>query len=505
MKIRRLLLPPALVASAGLMFVAGCSLEPDYQRPHLPVATAYPEGPGYSSTAKPEIGDANSRSNAVNASNPQSTPDAVDLGWRDVLRDARLQRLVELALQNNRDLRVAILNIETTRAQYGVQRAALFPSVAANGAGVRGRGSISLFEPGSAVKNEFEAYLSVSWELDFFGKVRSLQKAALEQYFATSQARKSAEILLVSEVANQYLTLVAADEGLRVTDESLRVARESFRLTKLQFETGTGSELDLREAEGALEQARAQLAAEQRARAQAENALVLLVGAPLPADLPAGLALDRQDILTDIPAGLPSDLLVRRPDIVQAEDVLLAANANIGAARAAFFPSISLTGVAGTVSPVLHQLFQSGTGAWAIAPNATLPLFTGGLNTSNLELAKAQRDVAVAQYEKTVQTAFREVADGLTARATYEDQVESLNRLVIAQRRRLQLAELRYKTGVDSYLILLTAQTDLNNAELSRVTASLDRLTNLVTLYQDLGGGWIERRGDTARASDTPP
>jgi multidrug efflux system outer membrane protein len=478
---------------ATVVLLGACTLVPDYHRPALPVASAYPDGTEYTSTINPKIGKANSGAAAA------------ELGWRDFLHDARLQRLVEMALKNNRDLRVAILNVESTRAQYGIQHSELFPSLAANASAARGRGSLTLFEQGTSVSNAYTAYASVSWELDFFGRVRSLEKVALSQFLASAEARKSTEILLVAEVANQYLTLVAADEALKLTDESLSLTEESFRLTKLKFDTGTASELDLHEAEGGLEQARAQLAAERRARAQIENALVLLVGAPLPADLPLGLRLDQQEILSDIPAGLPSDLLVRRPDIVQAEDQLLAANANIGAARAAFFPSISLTGAAGSVSPLLGHLFQSGTGAWGIQPNAVLPLFTGGLNTANLEKAQAQRDIAVAQYEKTIQTAFREVADRLAARATYEDQIDSINRLVTAQQRRLQLAQLRFKTGVDSYLTLLVAQTDLNNAQLSRITTSLDRLTNLITLYQDLGGGWLEYQGEVSRSSEKAP
>jgi outer membrane protein, multidrug efflux system len=217
------------------------------------------------------------------------------------------------------------------------------------------------------------------------------------------------------------------------------------------------------------------------------------------------MPLDAQDVLSDIPAGLPSELLVRRPDVVQAEDQLLAANANIGAARAAFFPSISLTGVAGSLSPALGQLFRPGTFSWGIESPVLLPIFTGGLNTANLEKAKVLREIAVAQYEKAIQTAFREVADGLTARATYEDQLAAASRLVVAQQRRLKLAQLRFNTGVDSYLTLLTAQTDLNNAKLARITTSLDRLTNLITLYQELGGGWLERRGDTPSSSENAP
>jgi outer membrane protein, multidrug efflux system len=478
----------APLAAAALL--GACTLIPDYHRPALPVAGTYPDGPEYTSTVNPATGKSG------------AGPVAAELGWRDFLHDARLQRLVEMALQNNRDLRVAILNVESTRAQYRIQRAALFPTVAATGTAARGRGDITMLEPGTAVQGAYAAYLSVSWELDIFGMIRSLEKAALEQFLASAQARKAAEMLLVSEVANQYLTLVAADEALKVTDESLTIAEESFRLTKLQFETGTGSELELREAEGALETARAQRAAQRRARAQAENALVLLMGAPLPADLPPGLQLNAQEIFSDIPAGLPSELLVRRPDIVQAEDLLRSANANIGAARPAFFPNISLTAAAGSISPAFSNLFHSGTGSWGIQPTGVLPIFTGGLNTANLEKAKVQRDIAVAQYEKTIQTAFREVADGLAARVTYEDQVAAVNRLVAAQQRRYELAQLRFKTGVDSYLTLLIAQNDLNTAKLARVTTSLDRLTSLITLYKDLGGGWLERQGETPRNAE---
>ena len=500
--VRRLVTRYTLSVLAAL---GGCTLEPAYQRPALPVDNAYPQGPGYVSSVNPQVNRANESARA-NEANPSAVQvAAADLGWREFLRDARLQRLVETALQNNRDLRIAILNVEVARAQYAIERSGLFPTVSASVAGARGRGNITLFTTGTTVGNAYAAYVSVNWELDLFGRVRSLEHAALEQYLASAQARKAAEMLLVAEVATQYLTLVAADEALVVTAALQQIAEESYRLTRRQFSAGTGSELDLREAEGVLEQARGQLAAQQRARAQAENALVLLVGSPLPADLPAGQALGDQSFLTDIPAGLPSDLLTRRPDIAQAEDLLIAANANIGAARAAFFPTISLTGAAGSVSPMLGQLFSAGTGAWGFEPSVTLPIFTGGLNTANLEQAKAQRAIAVAQYEKTIQTAFREVADGLSARATYADQVDALQRQVQAQQRRLALAQLRYKTGVDSYLTLLVAQTDLNNAQLARVLASLGRLINLVTLYQDLGGGWLERQGEVPRPIDSPP
>lgn len=497
----------ALLICAAL---GACTLEPAYERPPLPVARAYPQGPGYVSQTGAQANASNNAEAAAEppvgaAPAPAATAAAADLGWRDFLRDARLQRLVELALTNNRDLRISVLNVEAARAQYAIARAGLFPTLTANLAGARGRGNLSLFTSGGPVANAYAAFGSVNWELDLFGKVRSLEHAALEQYLASAQARKAAQILLIAEVATEYLSLVAADEALAVTAASLQIAEESYRLARLQFSAGTGSELDLREAQGVLEQARAQLAAEQRARAQAENALVLVVGAPLPTDLPAGQNLVEQDFLTDIPAGLPSDLLVRRPDIGQAEDLLIAANADIGAARAAFFPSISLTAAAGSVAPMLRQLFSSGSGAWGFEPVASVPIFTAGLNQANLAQAKTQRAIAVALYEKTVQIAFREVADALSARATYEDQVGALRRQVQAQQRRLVLAQLRYKTGVDSYLTLLVAQNDLNNAQLARVAASLGRLINLVTLYQDLGGGWLEHQGELPRPIDAAP
>jgi multidrug efflux system outer membrane protein len=468
------------LALAGGLALGACSLEPPYTRPALPVADAYPDGA---------------------AAAPGEARAAADLGWRAFLLDERLQRLVEAALRNNRDMRVAILNVEAMRAQYLVERSGLFPQVGASVVGARGRGDLSLFTAGTSVADVFEAYASVSWELDLFGQVRSLAHAALERYLASVEARKAAQILLVSEVATQYLTLVAADEAMAVTADSLRIAEESYRLTQLQYAAGTGSELDLRESEGAVEQARAQLASEQRAQAQARNALVLLLGAPLPPDLPPGRPLNEALVLADIPAGLPSDLLARRPDIVQAEHELIAAHADIGVARAAFFPSISLTGAAGAINPVLGHLLRGGPNAWGIEPGATLPLFTGGLNTANLEQAKNRRDIAVAQYEKSIQTAFREVADGLNARSTYEDQVAALERQVKAQLRRLDLARLRYRTGVDSYLTLLVAQNDLNAAQLSLVSTRLGRLVNLVTLYQDLGGGWIEQGGASEPSS----
>ena len=354
---------------------------------------------------------------------------AVDIGWRDFLTDPRLQRLVEIALANNRDLRIAALNVAQVQAQYRIQRAALFPQIGgfANSSSLRTPASIS--PSGNAtVTHPYSVGLSAAWEIDFFGRLQSLSDQALQQYFASAQARKAVDILLVSEIADQYLTMLADDELLVVTQQTLESAQASYKLTLLQFQTGTGTELSVRQAETVVEQANANHAAQVRARAQAENALVLLLGQPLPSDLPPPVPLSSQTLLADIPAGLPSDLLTRRPDIMQAEATLRGANANIGAARAAFFPTISLTGNLGTASSALSGLFKAGSLAWSFLPSITMPIFEGGQLQASLDVATVQKDINVAQYEKTIQTAFREVADGLAARGTYDDEVAAVER-----------------------------------------------------------------------------
>ncbi len=473
----------AAVALAVLM--AGCSLQPVYERPAAPVAAAYPTGDAYKA----------STGGSGNAALP-----AVDIGWRDFLTDPRLQRLVEIALSNNRDLQVAALNVAKTQAQYRIQRAALFPQVGAFANSSPTRTPASLSSSGQATTlHDYSVGLSASWEIDFFGRLQNLNDQALQQFFATAQARKAAQLLLVSQVADQYLTMLADDQLLTVTQRTLESAQESYKLTVLQFQTGIGTELSVRQAETVVEQARANYSAQLRGRAQAENALVLLIGQPLPDGLPSAVPLNSQAILADIPAGLPSDLLTRRPDIMQAEATLRGANANIGAARAAFFPTISLTGNLGTASSALSGLFKAGSLAWSFLPSITLPIFEAGQLQASLDVATVQKDINVAQYQKTIQTAFREVADGLAARGTYDDEVAAVERFTEAQQRALDLSEMRFRSGVDNYLAVLTAQTGLYNAQQTLVSARLARLTNLVDLYQFLGGGWIEHTGDVPR------
>jgi outer membrane protein, multidrug efflux system len=474
------------VALAVATAMAGCALQPVYQRPDAPVAATFPTGPAYPAS---EAGS--------------TTLPAAEIGWRDFFTDPRLQRLVEIALANNRDLRVAALTVAQVQAQYRIQSAALLPQVGAFADSSSTRTPASLSSSGKAsVAHDYSVGVSAGWELDFFGRLQSLKDEALQQYLASAEARKAFEILLVSQVADQYLTMLADDEFLAVTARTLATAQASYQLALLQLQNGTGTELALSQAQTVVDQAQASHAAQVRDRAQAENALVLLMGQPLPADLPPAMPLSSQSILADIPPGLPSDLLTRRPDVMQAEAMLRGANANIGAARAAFFPSISLTGNLGTASAALSGLFGAGSLAWSFLPSVTVPIFQAGKLQADLDVATLQKDINVAQYEKAIQVAFREVADGLAARGTYSDELASLERDAAAQQRALDLSQLLFKNGVTSYLAVLTAQTGLYGAQLNVVSTRLARLTNMVDLYRTLGGGWIERTGEAPRLAE---
>jgi multidrug efflux system outer membrane protein len=447
------------------MPLAGCmSMIPGYERPPAPVAPAYPGTP------------------AVQAS--IGTP-ASDIEWQSYFGDERLKRLIDIALKSNRDLRVAVLNIEQARAQYQIRRADELPTV--------GLGAVGSRQPsgGGHIVSTYSAGLSVTaYELDFFGRVRSLSASALAQYLATEEARKNVQIALIAAVANTYLNLLADDESLAVTRRTLLTREESFKLTKLKFDLGAASELDYRQAESLLEGARATLPLQLRQRAADENALVLLLGQPLPADLPQGQSIDSQNLVNELPVGVPSEVLVRRPDVRQAEQQLIAANANIGAARAAFFPRITLTGSAGSASTELSGLFKSGSSAWSFMPQLLLPIFDAGRNQANLDAANIGRNIALAQYEKAIQTAFREVSDALAGRTTLDEQVRAQAAQVNAEAVRLKLADLRYRNGAASYLDVLDAQRFLFLAQLALVQARTQLVQNQVNLYKVLGGGW---------------
>jgi multidrug efflux system outer membrane protein len=459
----------------------GCALAPVYERPAAPVAASYPTGPAYA---------------GAQAGTSQV---AAEIGWRDFLVDARLQRLIELGLANNADLRVAMLNVERVRAQYALQRSNQSPQVGADVSA--GRSSTRANGTDSGAKTSISAGLSASWELDFFGRLRNLTDAAQLTYLASKHARQAAEILLVSQIADQYLTLVADDALLAVTQNTIKAAQAAYGIVQEQFNAGIAAELDLRLAQTTVDQAEADLAAETRQRAQAENALVLLVGQALPADLPAPLMLDQQALAT-LPAGLPSELLTRRPDILQAEAALQAENANIGAARAAFFPSISLTGSAGSSSSALGSLFKAGSSVWSFVPALVQPIFNGGANQASLDIARIDKDIGVVRYQQAIQTAFREAADGLAAQGTYDKQLAVQQRNAASQQRRLELQTQLYQSGLDTYQNVLTAQTALYSAQTSLVTARVNQLISQVDLYRALGGGWIGRTGETPRAGD---
>jgi multidrug efflux system outer membrane protein len=457
----------ALLA-AGVL--TGCSLIPTYERPAAPVASSFPD-----------------------AAAEQAARSASDIGWRDFFPDQRLQALIASSLENNRDLRIAALRIEEARAQYNIQRADLLPTVNAGASASRARTPADLSPTRSAVVgSSYQVGLSLaSFELDFFGRVRSLNEAALSQYLATEEARRAVQISLVSEVAKAYLAERAFAELADLAQSTFEARESGYKLSKQRFDAGASSALDLRQDETLVQTARASLAQAKRQRARSTNALTLLVGKPL-TDLPSVQPFSAQDIVTDIPPGLPSDLLERRPDIRSAEQRLLAANANIGAARAAFFPRISLTAGLGTASTSLSGLFDSGSGSWSFVPQLVMPIFDAGRISANLDLTQVRKNIAVADYERTIQTAFREVSDALVARGTLDEEIDAQRALQEAQAERLKLSELRYKSGVASSLAVLDAQRELFTAQQSLVQSRLQRLTNAIDLYRSLGGGLNE-------------
>ncbi|MGY1892973.1 AdeC/AdeK/OprM family multidrug efflux complex outer membrane factor [Pseudomonas jessenii] len=463
----------SLLSIAVAAFVlSGCSLIPDYQQPEAPVAGQYPQGPAYSPAQAPAQA-------------------AAEQGWKQFFHDPALQQLIQVSLENNRDLRVAALNIDAYAAQYRIQRADLFPAVSANANGSRQRLPARASTTGdSMISSSYSATVGISaYELDLFGRVRSLSEQALQQYFATEEARRSTQISLVASVANAYLTWQADKELLKLTQDTLGAFEESYKLTSRSNEVGVASALDLAQSRTSVENARAQLARYTRQVAQDENSLTLLLGTGIPANLQAAKPL-ADDLLSDVPPGLPSDLLQRRPDILQAEYNLKAANANIGAARAAFFPSISLTANAGSLSPDLSGLFKGGSGTWLFQPQINLPIFNAGSLRASLDYAKIQKDIGVANYEKSIQTAFQEVADGLAARQTYTEQLQAQRDFVQANQDYYRLAERRYRIGVDSNLTFLDAQRQLFSAQQALITDRLAQLTSAVNLYKALGGGW---------------
>jgi multidrug efflux system outer membrane protein len=453
-------------------FLTGCTLIPEYTKSEAPVPAAWPSGPAYKDT--------------------QAAPGAslaADLKWREFFTDERIQKVIETALNNNRDLRVAALSVERARALYRIQRAELLPTVNAVGSGGKERVPADLSVSGRVMTAEqYSANLGIySWEIDFFGRIRSLEKRALEEYFATEEARRSAQILLVSEVANAYLTLAADREALQLAQSTLETQQGAYDLIRRRYEKGIATALDLRQAQTQVDAARVDIARYTNRVAQDENALNLLVGSPVPRDL-LPEALSNVAPPKGISPGMSSEVLLQRPDILSAEHLLKASYANIGAARAAFFPRISLTTAIGTASAELSGLFKAGSDTWNYSAQIVMPIFDAR-TWSALTVTKVDREIALAQYEKAIQASFREVADALAVEGTVEDQLAAQQSLVNAVAETYRLANLRYEKGIDSYLGVLDAQRSLRVAEQVLIAFRLARIANQVRLYAVLGGG----------------
>ncbi len=459
---------PLLVLS---VFLCGCPRRSQYVRPGLPVPQTWP------AASTPEAG-------------APAAPAATEIKWQDFFADPQLQSVIAQALANNRDLRAATLNIEKVQSLYRIQRAQQYPTIAVSAGGEAYRVPRTVSD---AKDNQIAGQITVglgtaAWELDLFGRIRSLKSAALEQYLASEQARAATQISLVAAVAATYLELAADRENLRLAQGTLDAQQATYELIQRTAEAGIASDLDVRQAQSQVEAARVDIARYTGFIAQDRNALDLLVGAPVAASAVSG-DLDKAGTLKDVSAGLPSDVLLRRPDILLAEHQLKAAEANIGAARAAFFPRISLTAAAGLISDDLTNLFKPAAGTWDFAPQASLPIFDYGARKAAYRAAVVDRDLAVAEYERAIQTAFREVNDALSLRTTLLSQQNAQQSLLTALEETFRLSEARYKGGIDSYLSVLVAQRTLYVAQQQMVSLRLARLSNLVTLYKVLGGG----------------
>jgi multidrug efflux system outer membrane protein len=470
------------LAAVACAVLAGCvNLAPEYSAPASPVPQALP-------------------SSGVEAPTP------LDVGWRSFFVDPRLRGTIELALANNRDLRVAVLNIERARAQYGIARASLFPTVDAGAGGSRSRTPGSLSSGGEPrIASQYSADLGMTaYELDLFGRVRNLSEAALQSYFQTEATQRSTQISLVSSVATAWLQLAADEQRLALARSTLESQRKSYDLIQRSHALGSQSGLALAQSQSTVDAARADAAAFDSLVEQDRNALALLVGATPPAELlpnppatpsaqTAGTA--EPAVASQLlvpPPDLPSSVLQQRPDVLAAEHALRASNADIGAARAAFFPRIALTASAGTASSTLSGLFASGSKAWSFAPSVSVPIFDGGANRANLRVAEAQQKIQVATYEKAVQTAFREVADALAERRTLAERLDAQRSLLGATSRSFELSQSLFRSGASSYLDVLDAQRAHYAAQQTLIGLQLTEQTNRLTIYKALGGGWKE-------------
>jgi multidrug efflux system outer membrane protein len=451
--------------------LTGClNLAPDYQRPTAPIASNWPSGAAY-------------------VNNPETHANIND-NWRNFVLDSKLQNLIELAIDNNRDLRIAALNIEKTQAQYQIQGALLFPQINATASETGSLTPADLSRTKAQfVEHNYSVGLGFSnYELDFFGRIRNLKEEALEQYLSSEAAHRSTRISLIAQVSSAYFNMAADQEHLALSENTLKTQQASYDLIKRRFEFGIASQLDLSQAQTTLDTARGDVARYTSLVAQDLNALNLLAGTEVPDDLLPTRSVINKPVLQESINGLPSDLLNNRPDIQEAEHQLKAANADIGVARAAFFPSITLTTSIGTASSQLSGLFKAGSRTWLFSPQINLPIFDAGTNIANLKVSKTNRAISVAQYEKAIQSAFREVADGLADRGTLGTQLEAQQSLVHATTQSVQLSTARFQHGVDSYLAVLDSERSLYSAEHTLINLKLAQKNNLITLFKALGG-----------------
>ena len=462
-----------LMAVMITALLAGCSLTPEYKRPDAPVAKSWSQGVEIHSSA----------------GLPAST-----MNWQTLVQDPGLQSLIVLSLQENRNLRQTLLNADAVRAQYQIQRADRFPDLQIQGSETRQRTPADLNTSGqSGIQSTFQAGVGLtSFELDLFGRVHNLSTSAFEEYLATEYGARNAEVTLVSQIIQAYLIRDGAIKRRQLAEQTLKNRELSLSLISARLRAGTVSEQDYQDALGLAEQAKAVLAGAERESVQATNALVLLSGTSDIDRFLNGNASDRPVIVQNIAPGMPSDLLTGRPDIIAAEHRLIARNADIGAARAAFFPRISLTGTAGVSSTELNNLFGAGQGMWTFIPQISLPLFSGGRNKANLDLATVRKDAAVAAYEQTIQTAFREVSDALTAKDTLYKEEVARRALVESDNKALTIARARYTAGVDDYLRYLQSERNTFANELELISTATERQRAIVDLFTAVGGGWQE-------------
>lgn len=462
----------ALLATLLIGSLAGCTMIPPYSRPAPPIPASWPDSAAYGRSTEGTV-----------------TEDVGEIGWREFYTDERLQKIIELALGNNRDLRIAAANIERARALYRIQRAELLPVVDAGGAMTRKKVPADISTTGEGYTlGQYSLDLGITaWELDFFGRIRSLKESALEQYFATEQAHRNLQTLLIADTVAAYLARAADAEALDLVQSTVRTRQESYEMIRRRFQVGASSNLDVRQAQTLLEAARVDVAAYTRRVALDENVLTLLTGTAVQAELLpnnlAGVTPPR-----DVAPGLSSDTLLKRPDVLQSENLLKAANANIGAARAAFFPRIALTTSIGTISPDLSGMFKAGSSTWLFSPQVGMPIFDPRVRAA-YDITKVDREIYLARYEKAIQTAFREAADALAERGTLKDQVAAQESLVAAASDAYRLSDARYQKGIDSYLAVLDAQRSLYGAQQGLITLRLAELSSLVTLYKVFGGG----------------